>query len=88
MQLCLLESVLQPGHIQYAQGDASPFENILIAAAAFMQLALSAAHVEQGDERQHGKRQAQQAFTNKCRQQFFKHALAIEQPAQLPVAAA
>jgi hypothetical protein len=53
-----------------------------------MQLALAAAHVQQRDNRQHGKGQAQQAFADERRQQFFEHTLPIEQPAQLPVAAA
>ncbi|MNY24591.1 hypothetical protein D3C86_1583210 [compost metagenome] len=46
----LVEAALESGHIQYAQGDPGAFEDILIASAAFMQLALAAAHVQQRDQ--------------------------------------
>ena len=53
-----------------------------------MHLALAAAHVQQHDERDQRKCQAQQAFADKRRQQFLQHSRAVEQPAQLPVASA
>ncbi|MNC20806.1 hypothetical protein D3C75_687700 [compost metagenome] len=67
LQLCLVEKALQPGHVEDTQGHTGAFENVLIASAAFIQLALTPAHVQQSDERQHGKRQAQQAFADERR---------------------
>ncbi|MNO77211.1 hypothetical protein D3C76_683120 [compost metagenome] len=86
-QLGLVEQAAQSRHVEYAQGHAGAFENLLVASATLVQLALTTTHVQQDDERQHGKGQAQQAFADEGRQQFFEHSLAIEQPAQLPVAA-
>ncbi|MNO92194.1 hypothetical protein D3C76_837610 [compost metagenome] len=88
LQLCLVEKDLEPGHIEDAQGHAGAFENVLVTPAAFIQLALTPARVQQGEERQHGKRQAQQTFADERRQQLFQHALTVEQAAQLPIAAA
>ncbi|MNS85654.1 hypothetical protein D3C72_1195270 [compost metagenome] len=88
LHLALAEYILEAGHVEHAQRNAGAFENLLIAPTTFMQLALTPAHVQQDDKRQHGKGQAQQAFADEGRQQFFEYTLAIEQPAQLPVAAA
>ncbi|MNF87519.1 hypothetical protein D3C84_699870 [compost metagenome] len=46
VQLGLVEDVFEAGHIEHAQRDAGTLENLLIAATAFMQLALAAAHVQ------------------------------------------
>ncbi|MNG33333.1 hypothetical protein D3C84_1195580 [compost metagenome] len=53
-----------------------------------MQLTLTATNVQQSDERQQGEGQTQQAFADERRQQLFDHPLPVEQPAQLPIAAA
>jgi len=47
-----VEKPRQAGKVEHAQGDAGAFENIVIAPPAFMQLALTAAHVQQGNDRQ------------------------------------
>ncbi|MNP44853.1 hypothetical protein D3C76_1387310 [compost metagenome] len=57
-QLGLVEYASQAGHVEYAQGHARAFENLLVASATFVQLSLATAHVQQDNERQHGKGQA------------------------------
>ncbi len=88
LDLRFLENLFQARQIEYTQGHAGAFENILITPATFMQLALTAAHVQQRDHRQQREGQTEQAFADKRREQFFEHALTVEQTAQLPVAAA
>ncbi|MNO85726.1 hypothetical protein D3C76_771040 [compost metagenome] len=78
-QLSLVEQAAQARHVEDAQGHAGAFENLLVASATFVQLALATAHVQQDDERQHGKGQAQQAFADEGRQQFLEYSLTIEQ---------
>ncbi|MNC79101.1 hypothetical protein D3C76_1618600 [compost metagenome] len=53
-----------------------------------MQLSLAPTHVQERDHWQQRKRQAQQAFADERRQQLLDHLATVEQPTQLPVAAA
>ncbi|MNY63033.1 hypothetical protein D3C86_1999420 [compost metagenome] len=67
VQAGFVEGGSESGKVQHAQRYTGAIEDVLIASTAFMQLALSATHAEQGDERQQRKGQAQQALANKGR---------------------
>jgi len=86
LQVHLAKKCIQARQVKYAQGDAGAFENILIPTPAFMHLALAATHIQQHDHGDQREGQAQQAFTDKRRQQLFQHGCAVEHPTQLPVA--
>jgi len=83
-QVVAVELAGQAGQVEYTQGHAGAFENFLVAPAVLLQRALAAAHVDQGQHRQQGAEQHQQAFADQCRQQFLLGQLSVEQAAQLP----
>ncbi|MCY1449243.1 hypothetical protein D9M71_659690 [compost metagenome] len=79
-----IELAGQAGQVEHAQGHAGAFENFLVAPAVFLQRPLAAAHVDQGQHRQQGAEQHQQAFAKQRRQQLLLGQLGVEQAAQLP----
>ncbi|MNP02004.1 hypothetical protein D3C76_938380 [compost metagenome] len=83
-QVVAVELAGQAGQVEHTQGHAGAFEDFLIAPAVFLQRPLAAAHVDQGQHRQQGAEQHQQAFAEQRRQQLLLGQLGVEQAAQLP----
>ncbi|MNO80206.1 hypothetical protein D3C76_714030 [compost metagenome] len=80
-QAMTLQLHRQAGEVEYAQGNASAFENIVIAPTAFLQHAVPATHIDQGKQGQQGAEQAEQTLADQCRQQLFAGQSCIEQAA-------
>ncbi len=80
------EGCRQAGQVEHAQGDAGAFENILIAAPAFLQDTVAAAHVDQCQQRQQGTEDGEDGLADQCREQFAPAAFFVVKAAQLPVA--
>ncbi|MCY1416809.1 hypothetical protein D9M71_323260 [compost metagenome] len=83
-QAITFELAGQAGEVEYAQGDPGAFENVVVAPAAFLQQAMTTAHVDQGQQRDQRAEQAEHAFADQCRQQLLAGQAGIEQAAQLP----
>ena len=88
IKLFALQKRWQAGQVHHTQRHAGAFKNVVIAATAFMHLALATAHVDQCDHWQQGKQQPQQAFADQSGQQLGHDFIGIEQAAQLPVTVA
>ncbi|MNF79599.1 hypothetical protein D3C84_618130 [compost metagenome] len=80
-QTMTLQLHRQAGEVEYAQGNASALENIVIAPTAFLQHAVPATHIDQGKQGQQGAEQAEQTLADQCRQQLFAGQSCIEQAA-------